>query len=381
MSNIGIPVAGWGLVYLARCAVNGEKPEREKLDRLDLEQVRTLANGHSMVVLGAQALEGCISQEEFLPWKQDRDREIRRTLLLCVEGQRICAAMEQMGIWHMPLKGVIMKNLYPRTDMRQMTDQDILFDSFRRLEMREFMLARGYEPVGKDDSHHDIYHKAPVYNIELHHNLFEDHATPELASYYDNVKHRMIPDSPGGFGYHFSDEDFYLYMVAHAYKHYIDHGVGLRSLLDTYIYCREKTALDWDYIFAQAEELGMADYERESRVLAQKIFGSERQTLTKTEQEMLYFYCYSGAYGTEKAFIDRALGYADRNGATKLKYLFRRVFPSLHTMQLKVKWLRKYPWLLPVAWVQRWFRGVFVKGRHTVKELKYVLHSQQESEE
>ncbi len=377
MNNAGISLCARGLIYLARCAVQGEKPERDKLERLDMQQLRSFAEAHSMVVIAAYALEGCLPEQEFASWKNARDREIRRSLLLSVEGKHLCAVMEQKGIWHMPLKGSIMKDLYPRSDMRQMTDQDILFDSSRREEMREYMLARGYEPKGYHDTHHDIYHKSPVYNIELHHTLFERNCALELVDYYQDVRQRMIPDAPGSYGYHFSDEDFYLYMVAHAYKHYQDHGVGVRSFLDMYIFWREKPELDWAYVRAEAEKMGMAEYERQALDLAQKLFGKERQPLTQAQKEMLGFCCISGTHGSEKAAIDHELGRAGADGNTgwrmKLRYLLRRLFPSLEWMKSRNKVLRKHPWLLPFVWIQRLFRGLFKKGKHTSDELRYVM--------
>lgn len=36
--------------------------------------------------------------------------------------------MEQRGIWYLPLKGIILKEFYPSVGMRQMSDNDILFD-------------------------------------------------------------------------------------------------------------------------------------------------------------------------------------------------------------------------------------------------------------
>lgn len=372
-----------GLIYLTHCALHGKRAEPQKLEGLDLEGLFRLAQSHSMEAMGSYALEGVVEPTVWAVWKEARERGLRRNLLLTIERQQLCAAMDRMGIWYLPLKGSVIKDLYPRMEMRQMTDQDILFDTTRREDMRKFMLDRGYEPKGYHDTHHDIYHKEPVYNMELHHTLFELHCDVRMVDYYQDVKSRMIPDGPGTFGHHFSDEDHYIYMTAHAFKHYSDHGVGLRSFVDVYVYEQKKgAAMDWAYIEAECEKLGMAEYERRCRSIARKLFAGEvPEQLDKQEQDMLRFCIAAGTHGSEQGFIQHELRELQDSGGkvtawAKFRYLWKRLFPSVEWMKQKDRRLREHPWLIPFAWVARLFRGVFKKGGHTAKEFRYVMDAE-----
>ena len=49
------------------------------------------------------------------------------------------------------------------------------------------------------------------------------------------MKSRLIKDAGNNYGYHFSPEDFYMYMTAHEYKHYSSEGTLLRSLFDIFL--------------------------------------------------------------------------------------------------------------------------------------------------
>ncbi len=372
------------LTYLAFCALNGAKLDIERLKTMNASQIYRLADRHALNSLISFAMEGNIRPEVFVTWKQARERALRHNLLLDMEGRHICSVMDQKGIWHMRLKGSILKDLYPRMEMRQMSDQDILFDTTHREEMRKYMLDRGYDPKGHHDTHHDIYHKDPVYNIELHHTLFELHCDLRLVDYYRNVKQeRMIPDNDGTMGFHFSDEDYYIYMVAHAYKHYMDHGVGLRSLVDVYVYDRKKPNLDWDYIHRECVKLGMDGYEQLCRSVAQKLFRDNApETLTKEEVDLVHFCAESGTHGSEEGFIHHELKNAGSGGkkvtfGQKCKYLWKRLFPSAKWMRENVRMVRNHPWLLPVAWIVRLFRGIFKRGGHTTKEFRYVMNTEE----
>jgi hypothetical protein len=113
-----------------------------------------------------------------------------------------------------------------------MSDNDILFDETMQRQVYEFMIGSGYEAVTYQQGKDDEYVKKPLYNIEMHRALFGNALYPELAEYFRDVKQRLLKDEQNQFGYHFSREDFYIYMVTHAYKHFIHGGVGIRNLLE-----------------------------------------------------------------------------------------------------------------------------------------------------
>lgn len=61
-------------------------------------------------------------------WEQSIAKAIRKVILFDRERAEIFSYMDEQRIWHMPLKGVILKEFYPSIGMRQMSDNDILFD-------------------------------------------------------------------------------------------------------------------------------------------------------------------------------------------------------------------------------------------------------------
>ena len=112
-------------------------------------------------------------------------------------------------------------------------DNDILYDGRYRERVRDILLERGFicDHFGKGPD--DAYLKEPVYNFEMHHHLFLEANAGGFHSYYENVKDRLLKDEENAFGYHFRPEDFYLFMIAHEYKHFANGWTGVRSLADT----------------------------------------------------------------------------------------------------------------------------------------------------
>jgi hypothetical protein len=184
-------------------------------------------------------------------------------------------------------------------------------------------------------------------------------------------------------GHHFSDEDYYIYMVAHAYKHYMDHGVGLRSLVDVYVYDSKKPNLEWAYIDRECAKLGMDQYEQICRSAARKLFRDNApETLTDGELEMVEYCTNSGTHGSETGFIRNELKRFGADGkkvtlGQKFRYLWKRLFPSARWMRENDRVARRHPWALPFAWIIRLFRGIFKKGGHTAQELRYVMDTEE----
>ena len=154
------------------------------------------------------------------------------------------------------------------------------------------MLSKGYsaEEVGK--GYHDVYMKPPVMNFELHTAFFGINHPDEFRKIYSDPKRIMKTDEGKIYGRHLSDEDFYVFITAHEWKHFIQGGTGLRSLLDCYVYINRKgNSLDCEYITSQLDILGIKDYEKQRRLLAEKIFSSpETPELSDAETDLLEKY-------------------------------------------------------------------------------------------
>lgn len=356
------------LIYLLFCAVNVITPDKARVQAMDLESLYRLAEFHNVRAAVCIALERAeIHDERF---HEAYKKAVRKNIYLDMERTAIISAFEKQGIWYMPLKGSILKELYPENGMRQMSDNDMLYDSTKQQTVMDIMLEKGYtaEVVGK--SNHDVYQKPPVLNFELHTALFgEQHAEP-LYKYYADIQPLLIKDEDNNFGYHFSDEDFYVFMTAHEWKHYNGGGTGIRSLLDCYVYCKVKgDSLNWDYITEQCKQLEIADFEQERRKLVVKAFSSDTPpVLNEAETEMLMYYLTSGTYGTFDNSIKKKM-----KDQTKLSFWVHSIFIPRKQMEQSVPFTAKSPVLYPVGVAWRCGRVLLFRRdrlKQTIKAVK-----------
>ena len=54
-------------------------------------------------------------------------------------------------------------------------------------------------------------------------------------------------------------EDEYIYNLIHLVEHFQNGGVGIRFVMDVYIYNRIET-IDWEYIEAELAKLGLWEF-------------------------------------------------------------------------------------------------------------------------
>lgn len=209
------------VICLVACAVNETVPDRKRVESMDLPTLKRAADRHLLTAAAAFALESAGIHDP--AFTQAKAKAIRKVALMDAEMVAIFARMEKAGIWYMPLKGTVLKGCYPKFGMREMADHDILFDAARADDVKAIMVEMGYDAKHFGAGNHDCYYKEPVCNFEMHRALFGEAHDEKLFDYYRHVEDRLVGD---GCAKRFTPEDFYLYMIAHEYKHYAGGGPG-----------------------------------------------------------------------------------------------------------------------------------------------------------
>lgn len=372
------------MIYLLSCGVNRITPDEKYLKEIDLENLYRMSCAHSVDALIGMVLKQAgvsLSKE----WTEGIAKATRKILLFDMERAKLLSFMEERGIWYLPLKGVILKDYYPSLGMRQMSDNDILFDYSFSEEIRNYMESQGYKTMSFGKGTHDTYEKEPVYNFELHGALYKEAFQSEWAEYYSEIKKKLIQNSESSYGYHFTDEDFYVYILSHAYKHYDGGGTGIRTLLDFYVYLKEKhQSLNFTYIEQECVVLGIAEFEYQSRKLCEKVFAAEMldkieyldEILSDEEKELLIYFFTSGVYGTiEQGVKNSVKKLREQNeGLSKIRYIWKRLFPDVKVMETYYLHIYKHKLFLPLGYMYRLWMGLFIKSRRNkmVKEVNVI---------
>lgn len=364
------------MLYLSLCALNNAKPDIKRVEEMDLEVLYKSCKKHNISALVCYALEMLITPPQ--KWQEEKSKAVGKNLLFDVERKQITSFMDKNGIKYLPIKGIVLKDYYPKAGMRQMSDNDIYYDEAFKEQVEAFMLSIGYQLASKDN-HHYVYKKPPIYNFEMHHSFFEEFSQGELCKYYSDIEKRLIKANPTN-AYRMSDEDFYIYIIAHEYKHYSHFGTGIRSLLDCYILLnRFESKLNWDYIKSEIDKLGLTDFEETQRQLCQKLsVYLDTVDFTKAEIEMLNYFTTCGVYGNLQISVVNKLtdGVVESDRkitfATKVKYVFKRLFPPMEFYKTYYPFFYRHKYLLPFCFFYRIYKLLFKQKNKLKTEVKVL---------
>ena len=288
---------------------------------------------------------------------------LQRYQRLNYEILRIYDAFEEAGIPFIPLKGAVVRSLYPKVWMRTSCDVDVLVHE-EDLERAVSLLSQklGYTTDNKKGVHDISLYSSGGIHLELHYNIIEDNE--ELDRVLRRVWDYASPIKEGKSQCVLTNEFFLFHIMAHLSYHFLFGGCGIRPFIDLYL-IRQKLEIDEEKLMALLGEANLREFYANAVALSEVwMLGKEHTDLTlKIESYVVS----GGVYGTRE---NRTLIQQQKRGG-KFRYFIYRVFLPCDKLKYIYPVLQKHPWLAPVMQVRRWF-GIVFGGRlsRSVNELK-----------
>lgn len=238
------------------------------------------------------------------------------------------------------LKGTVTKHFYPDTSMRMMNDVDILYRNKSAVDIKKLFEELRYTQTKSTPK--DAMYLSPnqLVKIEMQQSLLDDGFTDWLK-YLDDIWERSENKSENE--YTMTPEDFYIYHIVHMAKHFINGGVGLRHVLDTWVIKNHFKELDWDYVEKVLTELSLNTFNQQILNLSNYWF-SDYSPSNKEYINLLSEYIFAnGAFGN--------IGQQSVNESAAGKK--RKVFPGRKTMaNYYGDVINKHPSTIPFYWVK-----------------------------
>ena len=268
----------------------------------------------------------------------------------------VCKTLENVKIPYIPLKGAVLRNLYPEPWMRTSADIDMLVcEQDFGSAVQAITDGLGYRQV--NSSAHDIT-LTPDGNIflELHFRLIEEETKLASAKILDNVWSYAKPCKENGFRYELSEPLFYLYHISHMAKHIVHGGCGIRPFLDLWLMNRNHDYYDekTKNLLKKGSVLKFAEYaEQLSNIW---FSGGEHNDITRMLQD---YVLKGGMFGTKET---RML-YNQQHHGNKRKHIFKRIFIPYKDLAYTYPIIKKYRFLTPFCEICRLFSLVFGKKK------------------
>lgn len=269
--------------------------------------------------------------------------------------QQLMCAFEENGIDYMPLKGVVIQDLYPKAEMRTMGDADILIRVEQYNRIQPLMESLNFEFLREND--HELAWKLGKIEIELHKRMIPSH-NEDLYAYFGDGWEFAHKAKNGKTRYQLSNEDYYIHIFTHMTKHYRSAGIGIKHMVDLWIFRKFTANMDEQYISQAMEKLGLLAFYQNVMQTIQVWFAEAPSTAITDCITTVVF--ESGEFGLsgnrEIAKILKESKTAGSVQKVKRREFWNALFLPMTPMKAKYPVLKKVPVLLPVMWVVRVFQ-------------------------
>lgn len=239
-------------LHIAKAAVSGGELPAENVD---WPAVFTLAGQQKLLPILFEAVRKIPAAEEnavlFAVTKQQVIGQVLNQTVRSAEFADLYRKLRAAGLYPIVVKGQLCSRLYPLKDHRISADDDLLIPDGEFMACHEQLLAndlRTGTPADELASADEVpYTKdgSPLY-IELHRHLFDsaEDAHDELNHFFTDIN----PVEMDGFLAMLPHEHL-LYLLLHAYKHFVRSGIGLRQFCDIGLWARAYHGeIDWQRI-------------------------------------------------------------------------------------------------------------------------------------
>ena len=260
------------LLLLIKSALTNEKQSIDK--DVSWHDLFAFASAHRITTLLYYGIKNCGAElsadiSDMLKTKLYKSATVSAQNDYRIES--VFAELEAKGIEYMPMKGLVVRELYPKSDMRTVGDADILIHPDKALSAAKVLEGLGYEFV-KESTHEYVWQKKHT-KIELHKKLIGD-AFPEYSEYYADTG-RFFDHKDENGRYTMSLDDLLIYLIVHIAKHYRNGGIGIRHFIDIYV-IRRMNKLDDDYITKELSKMKLEKFYRTICDLLDVCLGARR---------------------------------------------------------------------------------------------------------
>ena len=365
-TNMTLTATEKHFLHIAKTAVSGGEFPAENVD---WPAVFALAGQQKLLPIVFEAVRKTPAAAEnaalFAAVKQQVIAQVLHQTMRASEFADLYQKLRAAGLHPVVVKGQLCSRLYPQTDHRISADDDLLIPDGEFMACHEQLLANGLrtgthtDELASADEVSYTKEGSPLY-IELHRHLFDssEDAHDELNHFFADLN----PVEIDGF-LAMPPHEHLLYLILHAYKHFVRSGIGLRQFCDIGLWARAYQAeIDWQRLHEQCESVHAATFAAAAFRIARNYLGIEFALpapwdATIDVEPLLHDTLCGGVYGSNdytrlhSSTVTLNAVKASRTG--EKSSVLRTVFPKREYLERNYPYLKKHPYLLPVAWVQR----------------------------
>ena len=377
------------IIDLLNASIHNTVPKLDYSKNIEWDNLINEANAHSITGLLYPALKNIkdnnISKEVIDKLKRytfnaaiGQSNHIKRTA-------DILSLFNENNLPVIVLKGLVVREYYPKPDLRTMCDSDVIIHKNDLEKVRKLLLEKGF--VEEEDAGHHIAFLNNSFNLEVHWTLANESFRKGQECFQEKIWDDAMKIKVGGVDtLSLSLEDLALHLCAHMASHMAISGFGVRQLADLVLLVEHKgNEIDWSEFNDKAKKSGLTQFSTGMFKVCNYLFGMEipkelNIKYSRNDEEIIKLVVNDiftgGVYGQrDLSFSFRAqVGYDidDDSTFSMLKRYIQVILPPISKLSDRYAYAKKYKILLPAAWIHHIYVGITTKEYDSESKKKFL---------
>lgn len=306
-TNMTLTATERQFLHIAKAAVSGAVLPAENVD---WPAVFALAGQQKLLPIVFETVRKTPAAAEnaalFAAVKQQVIAQVLHQTVRSAEFTDLYRKLRTAGLHPVVVKGQLCSRLYPLKDHRISADDDLYIPDAEFMACHEQLLANGLttdtpaDELATADEVSYTKNGSPLY-IELHRHLFDsaEDAHDELNHFFADLN----PVEIDGF-LAMPPHEHLLYLLLHAYKHFVRSGIGLRQFCDIGLWAWEyHDEIDWQRLHEKCESVHAATFAAAAFRIARDYLGIDFDLPTPWDasidvEPLLHDTLCGGVYGS-----------------------------------------------------------------------------------
>lgn len=266
------------------------------------------------------------------------------------------------------LKGLVIRDLYPRPELRTMGDADLLVHKYDLDIVDQILKSNGYNEICRHGFH--IAYCKGNSHVEVHWTISDEEKWIGLETFTDEVWKNAIEVNIGDSkSLSMNYEDLLFHLIIHKANHLKSSGFGIRQICDVALLVDKKREdINWNEFICKVKRSKVDKFAMIILEICNKLFEIEfpkeleyMRVKDDTYVDILIDVIFSnGVHGKTNKISSIAKYFSDSSKKDNFITGFTNMyFPAQDKLTNRYSYAKKNKLFLPIAWIHRLLNAIF----------------------
>lgn len=330
-----------------------------------------------------------IEKEHLEQWKRDTFISAIQQIKHIRQISKVLKIFNEGNIPVIVLKGLVIREFYPKPELRTMCDADILVKKEDLYKVKKLLLDLGYTESERTGIHIAFDHDNH-FTIEVHWTLSNKYFLKGQSIFENQIwKNTIEVKVENSETLSLSYEDLAVHLCIHMAVHSGNSGFGIRQLYDLALLVKNKGHLiDWSSFLDKIRECEVEKFTIAIFQVCRQLFNmtipEELNNINFEKEDFLMLLINdifsAGVHGKRNMskLLSNKLAYDSNdvdchNYKGIVKRFIIMLFPPINKLSNRYGYAKKYIILVPVAWGHHFLCGVFNKEISFFSKVKFLI--------